>query len=297
MTPTRKALMKHMKKIPALVSLIAIAIVSLAQTAASQAKDERAIRAANEAWQRWVAARNVDSIVALHTPEAVLMSSNAPLAKGSAAIRSAWSEIVKTPGIKLHWIPVRIEIASPTVATEYGSYTQSYDTPGGKGRETGNYVTVWHRVNGKWRVALNAPVSTIPIPAQMAAEESDLVARNGGALSWIDFSPPGFPAGGKISVMHGDPFSPGPFVLRLSLPDGYQIPLHWNPTGQHITVVTGGVQLGLGPSVNPGAAQVLTPGDFVFIPARHPYWVQAQGATVLQVSGNGPFQPSLSTAP
>ena len=29
------------------------------------------------------------------------------------------------------------------------------------------------------------------------------------------------------------------------------------------------------------------------IPARHPHWAQARGATVLQVSGNGPFQPSL----
>jgi len=272
---------------------MALAIAVLAQTAASQTRDQQAIRAASEAWQRYVTTQDVDSIVALHTPDAVVMPSNAPPMKGSTAIRSGLTEMVKTPGLRLHRIPTRIEVTSPTAATEYGSYTESYDTPGGKMREAGSYVTIWHRVNGKWRVALDAPVSSIPMPAQMPAEESDFIARSGAALSWIDFSPPGFPPGGKVSVLHGDPFSPGPFVLRLSLPDGYKIPLHWNPTGEHVTVLSGALQLGVGDSVDVSSAQSYSPGDFVFIPARHQHWAQARGTTVLQVSGNGPFQPSL----
>jgi ketosteroid isomerase-like protein/mannose-6-phosphate isomerase-like protein (cupin superfamily) len=283
--------MKRTRSILALIPLIAIAIPTLSRPASSQT-NERAIRAASEAWQRYVAAQNVDSIMALHASDAVVMNSNAPLVKGSAAIRSGWADMVKTPGLRLHWIPTRIDVASPTVATEYGTYTESYDTPGGKVRETGSYVTIWHRVNGKWRVALVAPVTTMPMPAQISAEATDFVARKGGALSWSDFAPRGFPPGGKITVLHGDPFSPARFVLRLSLPDGYQIPLHWNPTAEYMTVLSGGLQLGTGTSVNPSAAQSYSPGDFVFIPARQLHWAQARGETVLQIGGNGPFQPN-----
>jgi quercetin dioxygenase-like cupin family protein len=53
------------------------------------------------------------------------------------------------------------------------------------------------------------------------------------------------------------------------------------------------MQLGMGNSVDMSAAQSYAPGDFVFIPARQPHWVQARGETVLQVSGNGLFQPNL----
>jgi quercetin dioxygenase-like cupin family protein len=81
--------------------------------------------------------------------------------------------------------------------------------------------------------------------------------------------------------------------LRLSLPDGYKIPVHWNPTAEYVTVLSGGMRLGMGSSVDTSAAQSYSPGDFVFVPARQPHWVQAQGATVLQISGNGPFQPNL----
>jgi len=285
--------MKPKTRIQILIPLMALAIAALAQTAASQTRDERAVRAASDARQRYVAAQNVDSIVALHTPDAVVMPSNSPPMKGSSAIRSGWTEVLKTDRLRLHLIPTRIEVASPTLATEYGIYTESYNAPGGKMSEAGNYVTIWRKANGKWRVALDAPVSTMPMPAQMPAEASDFVARNEGALSWIDFAPPGFPPGGKISVLHGDPFSPGQFVLRLNLPDGYKIPLHWNPTAEYVTVLSGGMQLGMGNSVDTAAAQSYSPGDFVFIPPRYPHWAQARGATVLQVSGNGPFQLNL----
>jgi ketosteroid isomerase-like protein/mannose-6-phosphate isomerase-like protein (cupin superfamily) len=285
--------MKPKTRIQTLIPLMALAIAAFAPAAAGQTRDERAVRAASDAWQRYVAAQNVDSIVALHTPDATVMPSNVPLMKGSTAIRNGWSEMVKTPGLKLHWIPTRIVVTSATTATEYGTYAESYDTPGGKMRDAGSYVTIWHKVNERWRVAINAPVSTMPMPAQMPAEASDFVARNGSALSWSDFAPPGFPPGGKISVLHGDPFSPGRFVLRLSLPDGYKIPLHWNSTAEYVTVLSGGMQLGMGNGVDMRAAESYSPGDFVFIPPRLPHWAQARGSTVLQVSGNGPFQPSL----
>jgi len=274
-------------------ALIVAAIATISQTAAGQTAAQRAIRAAGDQWQKDIAARNVDGIVALHTQDAVLMFSNAPLAKGSEAVRALYNEMVRTPGLLLHWVPTRIEVTSPTTATEYGTYTESYDSPGGKLRDNGNYVVLWRKIDGKWRVALDAPSTITPLPALLPSEESAMVARSGNALRWSDFSPPGFPPGGKITVLHGDPFSPGPFALRLQLPDGYQIPLHWHPNAEYLTVLSGGLQMGLGNAVDLKSANRYEAGDFLFIPGREAHFGQAQGATVLQITGNGPFVLNL----
>jgi ketosteroid isomerase-like protein/quercetin dioxygenase-like cupin family protein len=285
--------MKRTTRDFALVLFMAVAIATPAQTATSQTRDERAVRAASDAWQRYVAAQQVDSIVALHLPDAVMMLANTPALKGSDAVRAGWAEMVKLPGLNMHWTPVTIDVASPTVATEYGTYTDSYDGPNGKVSDSGTYVTIWHKVNGQWRVALDAPVSNMPAAAAAPAEASEFVARNPGTLTWSDFAPPGFPPGGKITVLHGDPSAAGRFVLRLNLPDGYQVPLHWHPTAEYVTVLSGAGQFGMGNSVDMSAAKTFSPGDFVFIPARHPHFLQTRGPTILQVSGNGPFQMNL----
>ena len=268
----------------------AMAIAVLSQTAAGQTKDQRAIREAGDKWQRDIAADNVEAIVALHTPDAILMFSNAQLLKGTESVRAVYTDMVKLPGLVMHWIPTRIDVTSPTTATEYGTYTDSFDTPGGKMRDAGNYVVLWKKIDGKWRVALDAPSTTTPLPAALPADQSETVSRTGGALAWSDFAPPGFPPGGKISVLHGDPFSPGQFVLRLKLPDGYQIPLHWHPTGEYVTVITGVFLFGMGNSLESSTSRAFNPGDFVYIPPRQPHFAQARGETVVQITGNGPFQ-------
>ena len=274
-------------------ALSAIAIAALSQTAAGQTKEQQAIRDAGDKWQRDIAADNVDAIVALHAPDAILMFSNAPLARGSKAVRDTYTDMVKLPGLVMHWTPTKIEVTSPTTATEYGTYTDSYDTPSGKMRDAGNYVVLWKKIDGKWRVALDAPSTTTPLPASMPAEQSDMVARTSNDLKWTDFSPPGFPPGAKISVLHGDPFSPGQFVLRLQLPDGYQVPLHWHPTAEYVTVVSGVFQAGMGTRLETTTQRAFNPGDFVYIPPRQPHFAQARGTTVVQVTGNGPFQLNL----
>jgi ketosteroid isomerase-like protein len=275
-------------------ALIVAAIATFSQTAAGQSASQGAIRAAGAQWQKDIASRNVDRIVALHAPDAVVMFSNAPLVKGSGEIRALYDEMVKTPGLLLHWVPTRIEVTSPTTATEYGTYTESFDSPGGKMRDVGNYVVLWRKIDGKWRIALDAPSTITPLPAAMPAEQSAMVARSANALTWSEFSPPGFPPGGKITVLHGDPFSPGPFTLRLQLPDGYQLPLHWHPNAEYITVLGGGLQLGLGDTVDMRTTNRYTAGDFLFIPGREPIFGQVlQGGAVLQITGSGPFVLNL----
>jgi ketosteroid isomerase-like protein/quercetin dioxygenase-like cupin family protein len=274
-------------------ALVGLAIAAIAQTAASQTRDERAVRVAGDAWQRYIAQQNVDSIVALFTPDALVLFANAPIMKGSDAIRSGWSDLVKIPAYNVHWTPTRIDVASPTLATEYGSYTESYDTPSGKTSDAGNYVAIWHKVNGKWRVALDAPVSTTPVPVAAPAappmDPSTMELHTASSLTWGDLTAPGFAPGAKIAVLHGNPGGPGGFVLRLQFPDGYQIPVHWHPTGENVTIVSGSLSFAMGNTFDANALHTYGAGDFAYLPPGQPHYGQAHGATILQINGRGPF--------
>lgn len=286
--------MKSTRRIAAVAALSALTLIAMAQAAGGQSRDEQAVRAASAAWQRYIVAQNVDSIVALHTPDAVVLFANAPPMKGSSAIRSGWNDIVKIPAYSVHWTPTMIDVASPTRATEYGTYTESYDTPSGKTSDAGNYLTVWHKVNGRWRIALDAPVSTTPLPAARAvtptADPSTMETHAASALTWGDLSAPGFAPGAKIAVLHGNPGGPGGFVLRLQFPDGYQIPVHWHPTGENVTVVSGSVALGMGDTFDASALHTYGPGDFAYLPPQQAHFGQAHGVTIVQVNGRGPFK-------
>lgn len=265
----------------------------------NQATEEQTIRALGNEWQRAIAARDVNRIVAIHAPDAVVMMSNSPTASGSAAIRAAYAGMVNMPGLSLNWVPTRIEVASPTVATEFGTYTLAYDGPQGRVTDRGDYTTVWNKIDGQWRVATDAAVSTTPLPVPGASsvwmDASELQMRAAAGLAWADFSPPGFDPGAKMVVLHGNPGAKGDYTLRLQLPDGYKFPVHWHPGGEHLTVLSGTLLLGMGNAADWNAVSNYGPGDFLYIPPRHPHYGGARGTTVIQLHGEGPFQLFLGS--
>src|SRR5689334_1042738 len=95
-----------------LLYLAVVPLVAFSQNSAGQTRDERAIRTRSEEWQKYIADKNVDRIVALHTSDAVVMPSNMPAAKGPNAIRAVYNDLVNTPGLRLHWVPTKIDVAS-----------------------------------------------------------------------------------------------------------------------------------------------------------------------------------------
>lgn len=275
-----------------------LALGACATTTVNQASEEQAIRAVANEYMTAFNARDVDRLVALHTPDAVVMVANSPLATGSTEIRRSFTEF-PTPGTTLSFAPTRINVVSPTVATEIGTYTVSFDTPQGRVTDRGNYTTVLHKVNGQWRIAVSAPVTTTPMPmpgaVAPATEMGDLQMLAGSGLSWSDFMPPGFDRGMKLAVMHGDPGKKGDYVVRLMFPAGYRFPVHWHPTAEHLTVVSGTFQLAMGNSADWNALKSYAPGDFLYLPARHAHFggSTAQGPSVIQLHGEGPFQVML----
>lgn len=272
-----------------------------AQTKVNQAKEEAAIRAAGNEYQAAFNAHDVDRLVALHTSDAVVMVSNSPLSSGTGALRSSFAEFFKEKPT-LTFTPTKIEVVSPTVATDYGTYTLTADTPDGKITDRGNYTTIWHKVDGKWRIAVDAPVSTTPMPMPGAATavayapDARFVAHSN--ITWTDFTPPGFDPGVKLAVINGDPSKPGEYTLRLMFPPGYRFPVHYHPGAENLTVVSGTLMLGMGDTADASAIKEYTTGDYIYVPPRHAHFggSAASGSTVVQLHGQGPFQVILGPA-
>jgi len=63
-------------------------------------------------------------------------------------------------------------------------------------------------------------------------------------LKWADVA--SMPPGAKIAVIEGPLDGKGPIAFRIKLPANYDIPAHWHPTTEHVTVLSGTLNLGLG---------------------------------------------------
>ncbi len=103
-------------------------------------------------------------------------------------------------------------------------------------------------------------------------------------------APPSFPKGAQIAVLSGDPFKTGPYVVRLKMPTGFQIPAHHHPTTENVTVMSGSFHAGMGDKLDQKNAQTFEPGGFVSMPANMNHYAWATSETVVQVHGDGPFK-------
>lgn len=284
--------MKRTTRITTLIAFVTMATVTLTRTASAQSSDERAIRAASHAWQGYIAQQQVDSIVALHLPDAVVMMANSQPMSGSSAVAAGWADVVKLPNLRMQWTPSKIDLTSPTTATEYGTYSDSYRGPNGMEADSGSYLTLWKKVNGKWRVAYDVPVSAVTAPAAMHEVPTDLLIHDD-KIVYNDFRVPGFDPGVKLAVIHGDPTGNGDYTLRLMFPDGYKFPVHYHPGAEHVTVISGTFLLAMGTDGDWSRVQSYGPGSFIYAPALHPHFGGARGVTVVQLHGQGPFAINL----
>ena len=114
------------------------------------------------------------------------------------------------------------------------------------------------------------------------------VFMNNADLKWGEV-PPGLPQGGQLAVLFGNPGKPGPFAVRLKMPDGYKVPPHWHSQAEQLTVLSGTFVLSMGDTMDAGGAHELTAGGYHYLPAKAHHAATAKGDTVLQINGMGPF--------
>ena len=107
-------------------------------------------------------------------------------------------------------------------------------------------------------------------------------------LKWGD-PPPVFEKGATFTVLSGDPSKEGIFVVRLKMPAGYMIKPHWHPTDEHVTVLSGTFEWGMGEKVDKAAMKALPVGGYALLPAKMAHYAMAKTAATVQVHGMGPF--------
>ena len=101
--------------------------------------------------------------------------------------------------------------------------------------------------------------------------------------------PASLPRGAQASALEGDPSKPGPFTLRIKMPDGYRIPPHWHPADEHVTVVQGTFVMGVGEKFEQTGGHELPAGAFALMPSGTRHFAWTKGETVVQLHGTGPW--------
>ena len=133
----------------------------------------------------------------------------------------------------------------------------------------------------------------LALPAAAAEERAPLPPDHGifapADIKWSD-APPILPAGAKIAVLKGDPSKEGIFVLRLKVPSEYRIPPHWHPAYENVTVISGEANIGMGSVFDKTKGHKIPAGGFGYLAPQMHHFFWANGETVIQLHGMGPWQ-------
>lgn len=103
-------------------------------------------------------------------------------------------------------------------------------------------------------------------------------------------APPAFPAGAQAAVLEGNPSEEGPFTMRLSFPDKYRIPPHFHAGVERVTVIQGTFRVGMGEKFDASGMTALPPGTFAALQPGTRHYAEADGKTVVQLNGIGPWK-------
>jgi quercetin dioxygenase-like cupin family protein len=125
------------------------------------------------------------------------------------------------------------------------------------------------------------------IPAVDAADPHHTVVP-GDAMKWGP-APPSLPPGAQAAILLGSPALEGPLVLRLKFPAGFVVPPHRHSKDEFVTVISGGFAISAGEKLDRAALKPLPPASFIHLPAGMPRYAIADGETVVQINGTGPF--------
>jgi len=136
-------------------------------------------------------------------------------------------------------------------------------------------------------VSLGTAASTGMFTQPHAAEHHHTVV-SGDAVKWGP-APASLPPGAQAAALLGSPAREGPFVLRLKFPNGFTIPPHRHSKDEFVTVISGKFAVGSGETLDRASAKLLPTASFVHLPAGMPHYAWAEGETVVQINGTGPF--------
>ena len=156
------------------IVLLSFAFVCLAPAADTKSAIEKALRDLDAQWSAAAGANDLDKTVSFYSDDAIVMPPNAPGATTKETIRSAWKEMLTTPGAAISWKATKVEVAkSGDLACVSGAYEQTtIDASGKPVTDRGKYVEVWEKqADGKWKCSADIWNSDLPATAPALSEK------------------------------------------------------------------------------------------------------------------------------
>lgn len=134
-------------------------------TASGKSFDRNAGRAeilANDStFVRGMMAKNVDTVMCCYDNDAVSIGSG-KATKGLSDLRKSYNEAVKANARDITFQSDGVSFSDDgTMAWDYGTFSQTVDVKGKPTKQSGNFLNVWKRVDGKWKIVaeISSPAS------------------------------------------------------------------------------------------------------------------------------------------
>jgi ketosteroid isomerase-like protein len=125
----------------------------------------------NSVYMTAVKSQDMETLVSLHTADAVIMPSNQKTVEGIDAIRHMWNDAFAY-GMGYLKITTIEATAYGNIAHETGSY--QYFTLDDQMVDVGKYIVVWKKEGEQWKIAKDIWNSSMPMPQH--ASEKDTIA-------------------------------------------------------------------------------------------------------------------------
>ena len=106
-------------------------------------------------------------------------------------------------------------------------------------------------------------------------------------LQWEEMT--ALPPGAKAAIIEGPMDQATPFIVGVKLPADYKIPAHWHPAIEHVTVLSGTFNLGVGDKLDPAKTHAIPVGGVGIMPPKTNHFVWTKEETIVQVHGVGPW--------
>ncbi|HXG63649.1 MAG TPA: cupin domain-containing protein [Blastocatellia bacterium] len=125
----------------------------------------------------------------------------------------------------------------------------------------------------------NPAAAVLKSPVMLTPEE----------IKWGE-CPPALPPGAQCAVIEGDMKAANAlFAFRVRMPDNYRIAPHFHPADEHVVVISGVFNMGLGDKLDTSASHPMTAGSFMVMPKGTRHFAWTKGETIIQVYAIGPW--------
>ena len=136
-------------------------------------------------------------------------------------------------------------------------------------------------------LTLGSPIAAAVWAADTHTKAADHLMVEANDLKWADV--PTLPPGAKVAIIEGPPNEAVPFMMRLRFPANYKVPAHWHPAIEHLTVLSGTFNMGIGDKLDMTKTKALSPGGVMIIQPKIPHFAWTKEEVMVQVHGVGPW--------